>query len=229
MVIEGEGQESKPVEGAGEDQGAKELETLRAENAKYKAAQEEKDERLDELNRRVMELQSRPPAREPREEDAKPSTEELEELAKELGVPVKTLKGLSDHIVTSIRKDLGKVGKAIDGEFAGLRTEIEDIRTAAEIDRVAARYEDFWDYKDQMLAATKKNPSLTPLEAYKQVKFEHLEKADKDRKAADAKLGRRVNTEKPGGVASASTKQGKTTGFADAFERAWNLSTNGGE
>lgn len=80
-----------------------------------------------------------------------------------------------------------------------------------QVEAAAAKYQDFWEYKDEMLTLAKRNPALTPEEAY------HIAKGTVGKKPAKPA----PRTETPGGGPRASRTPEKPKGFNSAFEAAW--------
>lgn len=207
---------------------------LAEENARLKTESADKAARLDEVNKQLLSpdyLEYLASKRRGEDDDDRPKrrgkSEEDEDaaLAPAKDIEDMSQKELAEFIIKHLRKDFSKVGEVFDGELDKLHTAVADVKTAMEIDRVAGKYPDFWEYKQDILVLSKKNPHLTPLEAYKQVKYDKLEKADVEHRAADEKAKRRVNTEKPGGVASASARGSKPIGFESAFNEAYKVAT----
>ena len=220
-----------PAKGGGEEGTltAEDIKTLQDDNERLKEENEDKTGRLDEANKQLMspEYLEHLSAARRGDGDGGPKGKrgggsEAEPISPEKDIDEMSNKELAGFIVQVIRKDFGKVGDMFDVELGKVNTAVADIRTAMEIDRVASANPDFWEHKKEILDLARKNPALTPTEAYKIVKHDKLAKGAADQVEADKKRGRRAASEKPGsGPVTRSTTGTKPKGFSEAFEEAY--------
>jgi hypothetical protein len=130
-------------------------------------------------------------------------------------------KALAAYIVQVLREDVKAVAGGIDSSFGKVTTELDDLKTAFEIDRVARAHPDFWDYKDEIVRMSREHPDITPLEAYERVvgrkalKGEYKPKEEADREARGA------GQERPGGLSARATTPSKKKSLDEAIESAW--------
>ena len=103
---------------------------------------------------------------------------------------------LIDHMTTVLESK-------ISGSINQLSTAIDSMRADAEVKECAAKYPDFWDFKQDMINLVKENSSLPVENAYKLAKQNKKMEKEQEEKEAAAK----ATSEKPGGPSSGSTTQ----------------------
>lgn len=130
---------------------------------------------------------------------------------------------------------LGKFNKLVDAKITPVKEtfetdSVERRRSEAkrELDEVTSKHPDFWDFKDEIVDATKRFPEMSIEEAYQFARTQNPEKAKEvDERAATIEQERKEETESKkerftgimptSGVAHAS----KEMSAKDAAEAAW--------
>jgi hypothetical protein len=114
-----------------------------------------------------------------------------------------------------------------------LMTEVMTLKVLREIDKCESKYEDFWDYQEEVQRIATQNPSLNIEQAYKLAKVSKEEQAktkQKEKSEAKAsepltqkllKLPPRPTPGEKSGVAPGSTKPGEFKTVRDAALKAW--------
>jgi len=138
-------------------------------------------------------------------------------------------KELAALIVRVLRADFQGIAQDIEGEFGKLGDEVENVKTAIDIDRVAAKYPDFWDMKDEILDIARKNPNITVLAAYKQVKGDQFVSGKIKPDAEDKRHRRGTEQERPGGITPRATKSSKKKSLDEALDDAFEAAGVSGE
>lgn len=104
-----------------------------------------------------------------------------------------------------------------------LQVQIQTIKVAQEIDRTAAKYDDFWDLHEDILRIGTENPSLSIEKAYKLAKAERGETPSK-KSSKDKTLltlpPKPVLGDKPN-MPSRSQTTPKVMSLTEAAEKAW--------
>ena len=122
------------------------------------------------------------------------------------------------ELVSLLRNDLEAVlqeysKKAIDP----LKHSISDLIAREEVRLCEGKYEDFNDYRKDMISLVRNNEGLSIEDAYKIAKSNH--KLEKDKAEKEAAV--RASSEKPGGPASSTTVNRDFKNKVDAAEDAW--------
>lgn len=110
---------------------------------------------------------------------------------------------------------LGKVKEVVQQEIGSFRREMTLREVQRQIEEVAKRYPDFFEYKDEMVEIAKRHPTIGPEEAYL------LAKSRKPKVAPKARV------EPPVGGSGSRAKVGGD--FRAAFEEAWKRTFRGEE
>jgi len=169
------------------------------------------------------------------------SVQDIDELAREGREKKKDEKVEVDWDSMSNKELVGAVFQLMDEHVVKpLNVELQTIKVMNEIDKVAAKHEDFYDIQDRVKEIAIENPTLSIEKAYKMAKLEVEEETDaqqksKDRDEADGtkessmKRGKGVHLlipsrptlgERPG-ISGGTTRQGPAKTTREAAERAW--------
>lgn len=107
---------------------------------------------------------------------------------------------------------LGEVQKMIHKEVSPLQSNIEVDKAMQDIERTAAKHEDFWDYKESMYNLAKSNPKLSAEQCYVLAKATTQAKPKRPATASETPSSR-SGGEKP-----------RPKGLSSAFDIAWKKS-----
>ena len=201
----------EPTGKTGEDLVSKvEFEKLTTELEKEKKDKGTLQKEMDNLRLEVLdpdymafkESKNKPESKKPAVEV---DTNELENMPRAKFVDLIVDK-VSTAITPKLEQELGKVKQGL-----------QNVMADREVDKCAAKYKDFWDYKQDMLGLVKQNDALRVEDAYKLAKQNRkLEKDEEEQKVAA-----KAASEKPGGP-SAPSMQAKDFKDKDkAAEDAW--------
>lgn len=134
----------------------------------------------------------------------------------------------ASYVVGEVNKVVGRVVN-----------EVETLKVLREIDKCEAKYEDFWEYEQEVQRIASENPQMSIERAYRLAKAESGEKGDKGTKSKTAnqpstteKLLRLPPRSMPGekpGVAPGSTSEGDVKTLKGAAERAWDEAVGKGK
>jgi len=170
------------------------------------------------------------------------SVQDIDELAREGREKKKGEQVEIDWDSMGNRELVGAVFQLMDEHVVKpLNVELQTIKVMNEIDKVAAKHEDFYDLQDRVKEIAIENPTLSIEKAYKMAKLEAEEETGAQRKSKDrdeagneidessAKRGKGVHLlipsrptlgERPG-LSGGSTRQGPAKTTREAAERAW--------
>lgn len=94
------------------------------------------------------------------------------------------------EIVGHIKEEVGNAISASQettkGEIDKLGKLVEAIIVSGDVDKAAAKYADFYDYREDMANLSKKNPQLGAIQLYQLAKFGKIEDTIKQKNAAAA-------------------------------------------
>ena len=138
-LLEDETQEEEVTEVASPSNVELELANLRAELEQYKS-------------RLILSEINQTNANEPEEEEL--DEDELEAMTR-----AEFSKLQQDKLLKAVEKQLGP-------SLESVKRDITAMRAQSEIERVAAKYPDFWDHKDVMYKIAQENPSIDAESAY---------------------------------------------------------------
>lgn len=136
-------------------------------------------------------------------------------------------KDFGQHIVNRVVSQLRKeVLKPVESRVTDAEQRMENDRIGKLVEKASEKYEDFWEFKDEIMAEVKKNAYLEPEEAYHLARSKHPDKVktlaekkangdeESDKKAKGGKFGGLTPT-------SGKTHQNKKMGRKEAANKAW--------
>lgn len=198
----------------GEDMVPKtELDKITAEHEKTKKELDEA--RLVTLSPEYLEFQEykqgkgkRPPADDDKGKATEVDGTELESMSRKKFATL-----ITDNVVKNIMAELEPHVKKLNATSQMA----EKLAAQMEVNKCAAKYKDFWDFKDDMYKLVNANTNLSVEEAYKLAKQNKKIAKDED----EAKAAAAAASEKPGGTAASTAipKDFKTT--QEANDDAW--------
>jgi hypothetical protein len=205
------------------------------------------EETYTSLMDRIAELEDAVESKKKVEEKRIYNIDELAEEGQRRKVASRELEEV-DWDKLSNKEMVGKLGEMINKGAMDIRTEIETLKVLREIDHCAGKYEDFWEYEEDIRAIAAENPSLSIEKAYRLAKVEKgdrgkgREKTKEGEEELEERKGERTRTkterllnlpkvfggERPG-LAKSTTTASRVISLKDAADRAWDEVAKGKE